>query len=135
MRPAGPRRCTRPLPTPRVPSEHSTTRPVTSWPAGEVDRAFRLIVEPAWELLDRGEVVAARQWLDLLPDGVIGTDVDRILAYLVLLTAAGRVEEVDRWIGPPRSRAAARTSVRLLQQVQFDGCGRSSRYIRGRPAT
>ena len=97
---------------------------------GELDRAFQLVVEPAWTLLDQGKVVAARQCLDLLPDGVIGTDPDRILSFLVLLTAAGRVEEADRW------------TVRLevegqldefdwLQQVQFYGLRCMVEYIRG----
>ncbi len=66
--------------------------------AGDVEQAFRLIVDPAYELLDRGDVAAARQWLSLLPEGIVGSDADRVIAYLVLLTAAGRVEEVERWI-------------------------------------
>lgn len=98
--------------------------------AGELERAFRLIVDPAWELLDRGEVAAARRRLDLLPDGAVGRDVDRVLAYLVLLTAAGRVEEADRWT----ERLEADGSVAgfaWLQQVQFYGLRAMVEYIRG----
>ena len=94
--------------------------------AGRLEHAFSLIVEPAWELLDRGDVTAARQWLDLLPDGLIASDLDRTLAYLVLLTAAGRVEEVDRWI--------VRLEVEdlsLLQQVQLFGVRAFVEVLRG----
>lgn len=96
--------------------------------AGELDRAFRLIVDPAWELLDRGEVVAARRRLDVLPDGVIGTDVERLLDYLVLLTAAGRVEEADRWIGRLEGSVG---EFAWLQQVQYFGLRSMTEYIRG----
>ena len=98
--------------------------------AGELERAFALIVEPAWELLDRGEVVAARRRLDLLPDGAIGGDVDQLLAYSVLLTAAGRVEDADRWT----ERLEADGSVDgfgWLQQVQLYGLRALVEYIRG----
>lgn len=98
--------------------------------AGEIDRAFRLIVDPAWELLDRGQVVAARQRLDLLPDGVIGTDIDRTLAYLVLLTAAGRVEEADRWTARLGSEDSL-AGFTWLQLVQFYGLRAMVEYIRG----
>lgn len=98
--------------------------------AGERDQAFRLIVEPAWDLLDHGDVAAARRWLDLLPDGVIGADVDRVLAYLVLLTAAGRVEEVERRLAHIEGEQAA-VERNLIQQVQIAAVRSFAEMLRG----
>ena len=98
--------------------------------AGEVEQAFRLIVEPAWELLDRGDVLAARQWLDLLPDGVVASDVDRMLAYLVVLMAAGRVEEVDRWIAHLEATRSIQ-DLDVVQQVQLAAVRSFVEMLRG----
>ena len=111
-----------------VGSFHEAARHLVA--AGEVEQAFRLIVEPAWELLDRGDVTAARQWLDLLPDGVIGSDVDRVLTYLVLLTAAGRVEEVDWWIVRLEAERPA-DELSLIQQVQLAAVRSFVEMLRG----
>jgi LuxR family maltose regulon positive regulatory protein len=98
--------------------------------AGDFDRAFRLIVEPAWELLDCGQVVAARQRLDLLPEGAIGTDPNAILAYLVLLTAAGRVDEADRWTARLEADGML-DAFEWLHLIQFFGLRSMLEYIRG----
>jgi LuxR family maltose regulon positive regulatory protein len=109
-------------------SHHDAVRHLVR--AGEIDRAFQLIVEPAWELLDGGNVGATRAWLAVLPDGVLGTDVDRILGYVVLLTAAGRVDEADRWIARLEGDGAVE-GFEFLQRLHFFGLRAMMEYIRG----
>lgn len=98
--------------------------------AGELDRAFRLMVDPAWQLVDRGEVIAARRRLDLLPEGAIGNDEDRLLDYLVLLAAAGQVEDASRLIARLEADGWV-ADLGWLQQVQFHGIRSMLEYIQG----
>jgi len=98
--------------------------------SGDVSRAYQLVVAPAFDLLDKGEVVAARQWLDLLPEGVLGEDADQILSHLVLLVAAGRCAEADRRAARLEADGTASTFT-WLQQVQFAGIRTMLEYIRG----
>jgi LuxR family maltose regulon positive regulatory protein len=111
-----------------VGSRHEAARHLVR--AGEIDRAFRLIVDPAWDLLDRGDVAAARGWLALLPEGVVGGDVDRNLDYLVLLTAAGRTDEADRRMAS-LERDGAFESLELVQHLNFLAMRGMLEYIRG----
>ena len=98
--------------------------------AGEVDQAYRLVADPAWELFDQGDVVAARRWLELFPDGIIEGDTDRVLGHLVLLFGAGRVDEADRWLS--RLEVSEATAGLLpLQVVQLVAVRSFGEYIRG----
>jgi LuxR family maltose regulon positive regulatory protein len=98
--------------------------------AGDLDQAYGLVARPAWELLDDGEVLAVHRWLDLFPDDVVGDDIDRVLSYLALLIAAGRAEEVDRWITRLDVDRAAR-SLSVTQTVQLLAGQAFAAHIRG----
>lgn len=65
--------------------------------AEDVDAAYQLVAATAWRHLDLGDVGGARHQLDTFGRDFVGSDVDRILDYMVLSAAAGRLGEAASW--------------------------------------
>jgi LuxR family maltose regulon positive regulatory protein len=87
--------------------------------AGQLDEAYRLVAEPAWQHLDDGNVTAARQWLGSFPRAFLEDDPTRVLNHVALLTTAGQVDTAYGFLCRLEDRGdlAALTPFEEIQRV------------------
>jgi LuxR family maltose regulon positive regulatory protein len=74
--------------------------------AGEFDRAFDLVVAPAYELWLRGDIESVNALLDTFPLEVVQSNARRMLAYAHTLSLCARPDESRAWLDRARTLLA-----------------------------
>ena len=76
-----------------------SARAIRHWIAsGDLDRAFALVMVPAYEHHDRGELDTVSAWVDAFPPEYVVGSIRRMLEYAFALGAATRFDEAMAWL-------------------------------------